>query len=159
MKDKQEFPPKIDTNGSDVNNRRSFFKKAAIGGSFIATITSRPVWAGQCSLSGNLSNNVSNQGAGQTCYLKGYSPSSWLTLNFNSITLTDETKVTLSNNDLSAQQAAYNLNIILWDELVTECQNSIICSSPAHQDFYFDTSTASPISIDSLTELQGVNTL
>ena len=57
--------------------RRGFFKKAVAGSALIATVSSRPVWAGQCSLSGNLSNNTSSQSVTGTCSLHGYSGGAW----------------------------------------------------------------------------------
>ncbi|AEP30619.1 hypothetical protein [Brumicola nitratireducens] len=57
--------------------RRGFFKKAVAGSALIATVSSRPVWAGQCSLSGNLSNNTSSQGMTGPCLLLGYSGGAW----------------------------------------------------------------------------------
>ncbi|MEW6983638.1 hypothetical protein AAD001_13380 [Colwelliaceae bacterium 6471] len=59
------------------NSRRGFFKKAALGSAIITTISSRPVWAGQCTLSGNLSNNTSNPNETETCTLHGYSGGAW----------------------------------------------------------------------------------
>jgi len=59
------------------NPRRNFFKKAALGTALITTVTSRPVFAGQCNLSGNLSNNASVDPNAPTCINAGYSPGGW----------------------------------------------------------------------------------
>ena len=78
MRNEQELPNKageID----NVNTRRSFFKKAALGGSLIATVSSRPVWAGRCSISGNLSNNNSHyEQANEVCHYNSFSPGGWI---------------------------------------------------------------------------------
>ena len=55
-------------NVSATNARRGFLKKAAISAPILTTMAARPVWAGQCSLSGNLSNNVSNQDYESLCW-------------------------------------------------------------------------------------------
>ena len=49
------------------NGRRQFFKKAGAGAAIITTVTSRPVWAGQCSMSGLLSGDLSNHGHVADC--------------------------------------------------------------------------------------------
>lgn len=61
----------------NTKTRRGFLKKAALGSAVITTVTSRPVWAGQCSMSGNLSNNMSNPNTQASCQIKGYSAHSW----------------------------------------------------------------------------------
>ena len=43
-----------------IGSRRQFFKKAAIGTALISTVASRPVWAVGCSVSGQMSGNLSN---------------------------------------------------------------------------------------------------
>jgi len=67
-----------EVNASATSARRSFLKKAAISVPILTTIAARPVWAGQCSLSGNLSNNVSNQNTQEPCSYNIYSPGGWL---------------------------------------------------------------------------------
>lgn len=57
--------------------RRGFLKKAAISAPILTTIAARPVWSGQCSLSGNLSNNVSNHDHSIACEYNLYSPGGW----------------------------------------------------------------------------------
>ncbi len=65
-----------ETNSSPTNSRRSFLTKAIVAAPLLTTISSRPVWAGQCSLSGNLSNNVSNHDD-TPCTMWGYSGGAW----------------------------------------------------------------------------------
>jgi hypothetical protein len=43
-----------------TNTRRQFFKKAAIGSALLTTVSSRPVWAVGCTVSGEMSGNLSN---------------------------------------------------------------------------------------------------
>jgi len=69
--------PIADIKPATDNSRRQFFKKATIGAALITTISSRPVLAGQCNLSGDLSNNASNQDPNFTCDLAGYSHGGW----------------------------------------------------------------------------------
>ncbi|MFT4937518.1 MAG: hypothetical protein ACI88A_000535 [Paraglaciecola sp.] len=59
-----------------INARRGLIKKAAAGSALFATVSSRPVWAGQCSLSGTLSGNVST-GTDMCTDFEGYSPGGW----------------------------------------------------------------------------------
>ncbi|MFT5675585.1 MAG: hypothetical protein ACI808_001516 [Paraglaciecola sp.] len=59
-----------------INSRRGLIKKAAAGSALFATVSSRPVWAGQCSLSGTLSGNVST-GTDMCRDFFGYSPGGW----------------------------------------------------------------------------------
>lgn len=66
-----------EANSSATKSRRSFLTKAVVAAPLLTTIASRPVWAGQCSLSGNLSNNVSNHDHSIDCNILGYSPGGW----------------------------------------------------------------------------------
>jgi hypothetical protein len=59
-----------------INSRRGLIKKAAAGSALFATVSARPVWAGQCSLSGTLSGNVST-GTDICRDFFGYSPGGW----------------------------------------------------------------------------------
>lgn len=76
MLEKDEINPKVDNDTTSA--RRGFLKKAAITAPILTTMAARPVWAGQCSLSGNLSNNVSNQNDQQPCNYNIFSPGGWL---------------------------------------------------------------------------------
>jgi hypothetical protein len=76
MIEKNKASSKISTDTTSA--RRGFLKKAAISAPILTTIAARPVWAGQCSLSGNLSNNVSNHEHPDNCELNIYSPGGWL---------------------------------------------------------------------------------
>lgn len=62
---------------SNKSSRRSFIKKAAVGAPVISTIASKPVWAGQCSLSGNMSGNTSQHDRTDCLNFQGYSPGGW----------------------------------------------------------------------------------
>jgi len=75
LKEKSGVSPEI--NSSSTDSRRKFLTKVAIGAPLLTTIASRPVWAGQCTLSGNLSNNVSNQDDTTKCSMWGYSGGAW----------------------------------------------------------------------------------
>lgn len=75
-KEEGQISSRIDS--STKNNRRGFLRKVAIAAPLLTTVASRPVWAGQCSLSGNLSNNVSNQNNDEPCQYNTYSPGGWL---------------------------------------------------------------------------------
>ncbi len=58
-----------------VNKRRSFLKKAGVT-SLVLTLPSQSVWGTACTVSGNMSGNLSNPN--QTgCVLKGRSPGYW----------------------------------------------------------------------------------
>ncbi|QIB64732.1 hypothetical protein [Kineobactrum salinum] len=57
--------------------RRAFVKTAA-GAALLSTVVSRPVWASHCSISGNLSGNLSGQHDEEPCTLVSYSPGGWL---------------------------------------------------------------------------------
>lgn len=76
MIEQNKASSKISTDTTSA--RRSFLKKAAISAPILTTIAARPVWAGQCSLSGNLSNNVSNHDHSVDCALNIYSPGGFL---------------------------------------------------------------------------------
>jgi len=62
MKDMHSQKEQIvaDTQPKTDNPRRQFFKKAALGSAFVSTLASRPVWATGCTVSGQLSGNLSN---------------------------------------------------------------------------------------------------
>jgi len=75
LKEKSGVSPGI--NSSSTDSRRKFLTKVAVGAPLLTTIASRPVWAGQCTLSGNLSNNVSNHDETTSCSMWGYSGGSW----------------------------------------------------------------------------------
>lgn len=79
MLEQNKAPSKVSTDTSSA--RRGFLKKAAISAPILTTIAARPVWAGQCSLSGNLSNNVSNHEHQAPCSILGYSHGYWGNLN------------------------------------------------------------------------------
>jgi hypothetical protein len=174
------------------NSRRGFFKKAAIGTALITTISSRPVWArggggGGCTISGNLSGNVSHPHDGEPCRIKGYSPGGWcnghannnnlwqyigftkesdLSTLFGSYALAsfdaaptakikdalgrqcngNSSKLGLGNGDGSGglwrQRTAAALNSLVWQHMLTACQNNPGCvflgnSSPVDGEFYF----------------------
>ncbi len=61
------------------SSRRQFFKKAGVGAAMITTVASRPVWAGQCSMSGLLSGDLSNHGHVADCTANGISPGGYTT--------------------------------------------------------------------------------
>jgi len=42
------------------NSRRQFFKKATVGSALLSTVVSRPVWAVGCTVSGQMSGNLSD---------------------------------------------------------------------------------------------------
>ena len=56
-------------------DRRRFIKRAIIAAPFILTVTSRPVWAANCTLSGQLSGNLSD--GDEPCGGEGCSPGYW----------------------------------------------------------------------------------
>jgi hypothetical protein len=56
-------------------DRRRFIKRAIVAAPFILTVTSQPVWAKNCSLSGQLSGNISP--ADGPCGGEGCSPGYW----------------------------------------------------------------------------------
>lgn len=64
-----------------MNSRRQFITKAAAGG-VVAALASKTAWAGGssatgCSVSGNLSGNLSNNHDCNTTNIKGLGPSDW----------------------------------------------------------------------------------
>jgi hypothetical protein len=80
QQDSNNLPQDNEVNPSEMdktNSRRGFFKKAAIGSALITTVASKPVWANQCTLSGNLSNNTSNHDETTHCALSGFSHGGW----------------------------------------------------------------------------------
>jgi len=56
-------------------DRRRFIKRAIVAAPFILTVTSRPVWAANCTMSGQLSGNLSD--AGEPCGGEGCSADYW----------------------------------------------------------------------------------
>ncbi len=68
--------PTLDRPASGAQ-RRTFVKTAA-GAALLSTVVSRPVWANHCSISGNLSGNLSGQEHEEPCTLASYSPGAWL---------------------------------------------------------------------------------
>jgi hypothetical protein len=60
------------------SSRRNFIKGVAVSSALITTITSKPVWASQCSISGNLSGNASHHDENEVCTFSAYSPGGWL---------------------------------------------------------------------------------
>ena len=56
-------------------DRRRFIKRAIIAAPFILTVASRPVWACNCTMSGQLSGNLSDAGA--PCGGEGCSADNW----------------------------------------------------------------------------------
>jgi hypothetical protein len=61
-----------------TNPRRQFFKKAAVGSALLTTISSRPVWAVGCTVSGQMSGNLSNPDRDDcTAQATGKSPGYW----------------------------------------------------------------------------------
>lgn len=60
MKDIKSTQTENTLNKASTNPRRQFFKKAAIGSALLTTISSRPVWAVGCTVSGQMSGNLSN---------------------------------------------------------------------------------------------------
>ncbi|MFT7005556.1 MAG: hypothetical protein ACJAXJ_000054 [Colwellia sp.] len=60
MKDIKSTQSVNESSEVPTNTRRQFFKKAAIGSALLTTVSSRPVWAVGCTVSGNMSGNLSN---------------------------------------------------------------------------------------------------
>lgn len=60
MKDIKSTHVENALNKASINQRRQFFKKAAVGTALLTTISSRPVWAVGCTVSGQMSGNLSN---------------------------------------------------------------------------------------------------
>ena len=56
-------------------DRRRFIKRAIIAAPFILTVASQPVWAGNCTMSGQMSGNLSD--ANPLCGGQGCSPGYW----------------------------------------------------------------------------------
>ena len=56
-------------------DRRRFIKRAIVAAPFILTVASRPVWAANCTMSGQLSGNLSD--AGEPCGGEGCSAAYW----------------------------------------------------------------------------------
>lgn len=70
--DTHDSPPE-ETHSEDINPSRRKLTGAALGASAIFTLSSRPVWANQCSISGMASGNIS--GPRVTC--QGCTPGYW----------------------------------------------------------------------------------
>lgn len=78
MKDIKSIQAESTLNKASTNPRRQFFKKAALGTAFISTVTSRPVWAVGCTVSGQMSGNLSNPDRNDcTGKATGKSPGWW----------------------------------------------------------------------------------
>jgi hypothetical protein len=60
MKDIKSTQSVNESSEVPTNTRRQFFKKAAIGSALLTTVSSRPVWAVGCTVSGEMSGNLSN---------------------------------------------------------------------------------------------------
>lgn len=104
---KEQGAVSSETNSSSTNSRRGFLTKVAIAAPLLTTIASRPVWAGQCSLSGNLSNNVSNHDHPENCSILGYSPGGWCSGHANNNNLWQYVGLT-ANSPLSALFLTYS---------------------------------------------------
>jgi len=72
-----EPTPKDGSTGMNLRgkDRRRFIKRAIIAAPFILTVTSRPVWASNCTMSGQLSGNFSD--GAEPCGGEGCSPGYW----------------------------------------------------------------------------------
>ena len=70
--------PKDGSTGMNLRgkDRRRFIKRAIIAAPFILTVTSRPVWAANCTLSGQLSGNLSD--GDEPCGGEGCSADYWV---------------------------------------------------------------------------------
>ena len=70
-------PTSKDITGMNLRgkDRRRFIKRAIIAAPFILTVTSRPVWACNCTMSGQLSGNLSD--GDEPCGGQGCSPGFW----------------------------------------------------------------------------------
>ena len=77
MSDKENLKSGEQSKASPVG-RRKFLKVASVSAPIISTIASKPVWAGHCSISGNLSGNLSNHHDDQPCSFNTYSHGGWL---------------------------------------------------------------------------------
>lgn len=73
----QEPTSKDSSTGMNLRgkDRRRFIKRAIIAAPFILTVTSRPVWASNCTMSGQLSGNLSD--GDELCRGEGCSPGYW----------------------------------------------------------------------------------
>lgn len=86
MTDKIERDLKSDQEGLDSSDnsasnssasRRRLLKIAVKSAPVVLTVSSRPVWARNCTLSGQLSGNLSDQGGGGVCAGEGCTPGYW----------------------------------------------------------------------------------
>ncbi|MFV2055523.1 MAG: hypothetical protein ACC707_03605 [Thiohalomonadales bacterium] len=75
---------KLPTEGAE-NTRRKFLKGAVAVSPVLLTVVNRPVWAANCSLSGELSGNLSQQASGVTCGDEGCSVRYWREHQFTSM--------------------------------------------------------------------------
>lgn len=74
----QQFQDSGDRGHSEnKENRRKFLKGAVVSAPVILSIASRPVWARGCSLSGQLSGNLSDAQAEEPCQGEGCSSKYW----------------------------------------------------------------------------------
>ncbi|WP_088330295.1 twin-arginine translocation signal domain-containing protein [Lacimicrobium sp. SS2-24] len=154
------------------SSRRNFIKGVAVGSALITTITSKPVWASQCSVSGNLSGNVSHHDETEVCTMSSYSPGGWLNgrasgnagTNPNLWSYTGVTKstpltslfATTSFTGTVAQALAGGshgwerqctcawLNAALWQRAMDDCQTDTNCQivNDLAPGFYFPMTTA-----------------
>lgn len=69
--------PKDGSTGMNLRgkDRRRFIKRAIVAAPFILTVASRPVWACNCTMSGQLSGNLSD--GNEPCRGQGCSPGYW----------------------------------------------------------------------------------
>jgi len=58
-------------------DRRRFIKRAIVAAPFILTVASRPVWAANCTMSGQLSGNISGAAGEECCGGEGCSVEFW----------------------------------------------------------------------------------
>ncbi len=76
MSDKENLKSGEHKKASPVG-RRKFLKVASVSAPIISTIASKPVWAGTCTLSGNMSGNTSTHDREHCLNFQGYSPGGW----------------------------------------------------------------------------------
>ncbi|GGD75067.1 twin-arginine translocation signal domain-containing protein [Lacimicrobium alkaliphilum] len=153
------------------SSRRNFIKGVAVSSALITTITSKPVWASQCSISGNLSGNASHHDENEVCTFSAYSPGGWLKgraagsgPNANLWVYTGVSKSTLvssifPNTDFTGsiaealtggphgwerQSVCAWLNAALWQTAMNECQSDPNCQivNDLAPGFYFPMTTA-----------------
>lgn len=66
-----------DEKAANTKSRRNFLKVASVSAPVISTIASKPVWAGTCTLSGNMSGNTSTHDREHCFDFRGFSPGGW----------------------------------------------------------------------------------